>query len=865
MEKIKQLPPKWADQFLEWYCHPELLEEIQGDLYETYQKHIHQNGQTVARVYFILNVILFLRLSTIRNLTPQISTIMWQNYIKIAWRNLLKHRGFSILNISGLTIGIATALLIFLWIKDELAFDRFHEEGDRIYRVMRNLQVEGDKIMTIEAVPYLLEQELETSYPEVEEVDYITWPGESVITYEDESFRQTGRYVGESFFETFSYPFLFGDPRTVLDDVSNIVISESLARKVTGNNISAAMGKILRINIERNEFRDFTIAGIFKDMPDNSTYQFDFVLPFKVYLDDNPWLDSWTNNGLRMFITLKEGTDANIFEEKIKHVIHEHAPEEPVELFLQPYEDMHLYSEFKEGKIAGGRIEYVRIFFFVALFLLLIASINFMNLSTARSTIRAREVGVRKTVGAHKRNLISQFIWESVFITVLSLGFALIVVTLILPYFNELTGKQIIINWMDPQLILGLVGLTVLLGVFSGSYPAFFLSSFNILRILKGTFTPRSGSISLRKGLVIIQFVLANILIVGTLTLNQQIQFVKNKHLGYNRDHVIYMSMEGNVGEKYEVFKDQLMQHSGIVDITATTNVPTSIFRSTGGMSWEGKNPEEMIEINIIHTHHDYLKTMKLELLEGRGHSLEYAADTSRVVINERAAEIMGMEKPIGKFINIWGDDYQVIGLVKDFHFRSLHEPIEPIVIGLDYQFPSVMLIRLDGEQTEEALNFIASTYEDINPGFPFSYNFLDESYARTFESEMVVGKLSQFFSMIGIFISCLGLFGLSTFSVERKSREIGIRKILGASISQVILLITKDFMRLALIAFMIAIPIVWYLMNQWLMNFAYHIQIGMGIFLAGGILSLLIAIFTLSFQSIKAARSNPVDALRTE
>ncbi|MEM6632401.1 MAG: ABC transporter permease, partial [Bacteroidota bacterium] len=479
-------PPRLSDRFLEWYCHPDFIEEIQGDLYERFRKQVRERGIPYARFMFAWNVLRFFRPSCIKSFQPLTSTIMWNNYVKMGIRNIVKHYGVALLNIFGLTIGLATCFFILLWVRDELSVDRYHENGPELYQVMRNMKANGE-IFTTPAAPQPMEAALVEKYPEVVRSSVFSWEEEAVITYKEKTFREKGRFAGQSFFEMFSYPLLIGNPNKVLEDPANVLVSETLAQKLFGSNWrteNLALGQVVELNIDT--FRAFTVAGVFQDIPPNSRHQFDLVLSQEVFNVRNSWIDYWDNNRYRMFVQLQPGTDLDNFNQRIKSLIREHVPEEQVDVFLQKYGDGYLYGDFYEGKVTGGRIEYVRIFLVVGLFIFLIACINFMNLSTAQASIRAKEIGIRKTIGAKRAQIISQFISESVLLALLSLVLSGILITILLPYFNELTGKVLAVDFFDPKLLLGAVGLSLFMGLLAGSYPAFVLSSLKETQVLKG-------------------------------------------------------------------------------------------------------------------------------------------------------------------------------------------------------------------------------------------------------------------------------------------------------------------------------------------------------------------------------------------
>ncbi len=858
-------PPGWAERFLCYYCHADLQEEILGDLYEAFLKNYHQHGLRKARYIFALHVILFFKWSNIRNITPYFPFIMWQNYFKTAMRLMVKYKVLTSLNILGMTIGIATSLLIFLWIQDELSFDKFHENDEQLYRFVRKIYSMADETITTNSVPCPLEKELEKNYPEVVGADVFSWEEQLIVAFGEKSYRESGRYVGDTFFEHFTYPFLLGNPTTALKDASGIVISERLAEKLFGSDWKDLEIYGTTISVVVEEYKDVVLEGVFENIPANATYQFDFALSEKVYAQENDWVKEWENNGYRMFVRLKEGTDVEAFNEKIKYIIREHVPNEEVDIFLTPYSEWHLRSWYENGVLVGGRIEYVRIFIFAGAFLLFIACINFMNLTTARYSQRIKEIGIRKTIGAQKFQLVSQFMVESILLTFLSVCLAIGLVVLLLPYFNELTGKAVSLPWQHPRIYIIFIGLVFGVGLISGSYPAFFLSGLPVFQMTKGGILPKTNMISVRRGLVVMQFVLANLLIISSFTCFRQIQYIKNKQLGYTKENLIHFPIEGELGNNYAAFKEKALNIPGILSLTAGGEVPTRIGRSTGGLSWEGKDPQQDYDIKVISSGYDYVETLRMQLIKGRAHSRAFSLDSAHLVVNETAAKLMGMEEPIGKKVELWGRKGEVIGLVKDFHFRSMYHPIKPLVIRLNEKGTWRVFARLSGDNIEKALFHLEKIYQEINPSYPFTYEFVDDDYKQSYRSETIIGKLAYYFTFIAICISCLGLFGLSMFAAERRQKEISIRKVMGASMPSLVMLLTKEFFLLVAIAFLVAIPIAWYIAYSWLSGFEYRISFGIGIFLWAGIGSLGIALFSVSYEAMKAALHNPVEALKSE
>ncbi len=787
---------------------------------------------------------------------------MFRSYLKTAMRSFRRQKAYSFINVFGLAVGLACCLLIVLWVQDEVSYDRFHDEGDQLYRVMRHYHAD-DQIYTWAAIPKPLAQVLEDDYPEITHAVLMTWQETILLTRGDTAFREDGRHAGPGFFEIFSFPLIQGNPATALDEPHAIAISESLAEKYFGADWrSTAIGQTLRME---NRL-DLTVTGIFEDVPETSTLRFDFVIAIEEFIQRNTWVEHWGNNGLRMFVRLEKDADGEQVGAKIEHVIKDYHDSSDSFLFLQPYTDVHLYSEFEEGQLVGGRIEYVRMFGLVALFILLIASINFMNLSTARSARRAREIGVRKAVGATQRTLVGQFIGESVMTALAALVIAVGLVLLMLPAFNELTNKSITIDFLDPMTWLAVVGLAVLTGLLAGSYPAFYLSSFNVIGVLRGTVARRPGAVSVRKGLVVFQFAMSTLLIIGTLTVYAQIDYIRSKNLGMDRENLMYLTLEGGVEEQYDVFKQQLLQQPGIVGVTTSSQNPLSVGSSTSDPEWDGKDPESELLFHIINANYDFIETMKMELAAGRVFSKDFATDSVNYIINEQTARAMGKDHPVGERLAFWGQEGQIIGVVKDFHINSLYQAIEPTIIRLDPEDTWMLFVRVEAGKTQDALAGLETLYTTFNPDYPFTYRFLDENYERMYRSEIVIGSLANFFAILAVFIACLGLFGLASYTAEQRAKEIGIRKVLGATVPNLVALLSRDFITLVLIAFVLAAPVAYFALETWFLNdFAYRIEISWPIFLVAGLAALVIAWLTVSYQSIKASLANPVTALRTE
>ncbi|MEM6842794.1 MAG: ABC transporter permease [Bacteroidota bacterium] len=862
---MKPSPPKYLLRFFRWFCHPDLHPFIEGDLLELYEERVKDMGKKKANIRFAWDVLLLFRPSIIRPLNQSQSvnhTAMFRNYFTIALRTLWQQKGYSALNILGLSLGLVCTFLLVLWIRDEVAYDHFHEHDDQLYRVMRHVY-SGDDIETSDRVTWNIAQVLKDQYPEVEEVAIIT-PARFVMQQDEQSIQEEGIYATPDFFRMFSWDLIQGEEADVIRRPSSLVISRTLAQKYFGDEWkSQALGSTVHDNVYGQG--DFTITGVFEDIRFQSSLQFDFVLPMVVYEERNPWLYNWNNSGPRIFVQTQAGTDGAALSAKITDIQNEHIEGFRSDLFLQSYADQHLYSSFKDGKQAGGRIEYVRMFGVVALIILLIASINFVNLATARSMRRAREIGVRKAVGAKKGSLVTQFMGESFLLVFVAFGLAMVLVILALPFFNELTEKQVALASLSGSTFLLFSGIAILMALLAGLYPAFYLSSFDAVRILRGSFRLSGGGTQLRQGLVIFQFAISILLIGGSIIVYQQIDYIHAKNLGLDRENVISMRLEGDMRAKFGTVKEELLRSPGIASVTATSESPLEVGSNTHSVSWRGRDPDAQISMNILMVDFDFLETMKMKLVKGRNFDPKFGTDSFNYIINRRALEVMEFEEPLGEELSFWGATGTIVGVVEDFHMASLYSEISPTIIQLRPKATGQLFLRTQPGRTQEAIARLENIARQFNPSYPFEYDFLDDTFRQTYRSEMVVGKLAGYFTGFALFIACLGLFGLAAYAAERRNKEIGIRKVLGATVTSIVTLLSEDFLKLILIGSVIAIPVAWYVMHQWLQHFAYRIEISWWIFALAGLAALLIAWFTISFQSIKAALANPVDSLRNE
>lgn len=785
---------------------------------------------------------------------------MLKHNILLTLRSFKRFKSSFFINLIGLTAGLTCTLLIYLWVVDELKMDQFHTKSDRLFRVMEHQQY-ADHIMTTNSTPGLLAEALKEEIPEIEYAATTTWVNPSTLSIGEHSIKSKGFHVGKDFFNIFSYGLKQGDANQVLSDKKNIVISEELAMQLF-NNTDNVIGKV----VEFEHQKEFIVSGVFEGTPRNSSYQFDFVLSFEEYKGENPWVTSWGSNGPSTFVILTKGANHKDVSTKIAEFVKGKNEQSNVTLFLKSYADQYLYGGYDNGKESGGRIQYVTLFSLIAIFILVIACINFMNLSTARASRRMKEVGIKKAVGANRGGLIAQYLSESVLITFFSLGLSLFCIWLLLPQFNEITDKQIELS-IDLSMLLSLLGVLTFTGVLAGSYPALYLSGFNTVRILKGEMRGSMGELLARKGLVVVQFTLSVILIVSVIVIYKQIQYVQTQNLGYKNENVIYFPMEGAVKKNYDTFLNELEKLPGVVSASSIGHSLIGRNNNTSGISWEGKNPEDLILFENMRVNYGLTKTMGMTMAHGRDFSRDIPADSGRVILNETAIRIMGYEDdPVGKTITIWGQSgIEIVGVVKDFHFQSFHNKVEPLFMHLNPEDAFNIMVRIEAGKEKETLGSIDEFYTSFNPGFVLDFKFLDQEFQRQYAAEQRVASLSQYFAILAILISCLGLFGLATFTAERRIKEIGIRKALGSSSTNIIILLSGDFTKLVLLSIAIALPISYYFASMWLEKFAFRIELSYWLFVLAGVVALLIAWMAVGSQAVKAANVNPAKCLRSE
>jgi putative ABC transport system permease protein len=787
---------------------------------------------------------------------------MLKNYFKIAWRNIVGGKSFSVINISGLAIGMAGAILILLWLQNEISFDKFHANRDRLYEAYGLTTVDG-KLNTINSTSQPLGPALKQDFPEITATarfakinSFLFTAGEKRLTGLE------GSFVDPSFLELFSFPLTEGTSHDQLSNVYSILITEKLAQKLFGN--ENALNKTIKIDSADN----FIVKGILKDLPSNTRFNFEYLLPWS-YLHKLGWNnDSWLSNNITTFVLLNPYTDVADVNNKIKNITRHKAGRTDVWThFLHPLDKWHLYSEFENGEPVGGRIKIVRLFGIIAAFILLIACINFMNLSTARSEKRAKEVGIRKVAGARKGSLVRQFMVESLVVAAVSGMIALLIVRLALPAFNALISTELFIPYNKMFFWFSCLGFIAFTGVLAGSYPAFYLASFKPAGIFQGKFKNARGFLSPRKVLVVLQFTFAIILIISTIVVHNQVQYAQNRETGYAGNNLIHVDFVGDIEKNYPLIKQDLINAGIASSVTKTMTTITQRGANTWAFRWQGRNPNADETIALFSADADLVKTAGLQLIAGRDIDInKYPTDSLAVILNETAVKTMGFKDPIGQIIEEPDNklSWHVVGVVKDYVLNSPFEKAPPLVIEGPKSWFTTMHIKFNaGGSTAGSITKAEQIFKKYNPAYPFDYKFVDGEYARNFDNEQRTKKLAGLFAFLAISISCLGLFGLSAFMAETRIKEIGVRKVLGASAVSIAKLLSVDFIKLVIISILIASPVAWYAMNQWLQNYTYRIHIGWAVFLTAGLLALIIALFTVSFQSIKAAVANPVKSLK--
>ena len=872
--KIKRAP-KLAKWLFDQIVRSEERSTIVGDIEELFCELRQERGVFRAELWFWIQILVSLPVFIKNSIYWR--GIMFKNIIKITFRNISKHKGYYFINVAGLSIGIVCFILISLFIMDELSYDRYHEKADRIYKAgVRAVWADNEFHGCVSPAPF--SRALVTEFPEVEVSTRLRRYGFPVIRYKDKVFSEERWYwADDTFFDVFSVTVLQGDPKTALTKPNSVVITESMARKYFGT--EDPLGK----SLNSDNRRDYLITGVIKDVPHNSHVHYDFLASFITLEDGSD--QNWISNNFPTYFVLKEGLTHEEFESKLQLIVEKHVAPQlknvfgatldelkasggSIRYFITPLTDIHLHSHLRFEHEPNSDIAYVYIFTIVALAILLIACVNFVNLATARSASRAKEVGVRKTVGSRRSQLIRQFLAETVVLSFLAILVALPIIQFMLPFFNNLTGKNLSVPYLENIYTIPLLmGIALFVGFLAGTYPAFFLASFDPVAVLKGESVGRSKRSWMRSILVVFQFTVSVILIIGTLVVYKQLNYIQNKNLGFNKDQVVIVKKADDLGQQIRPFKQELLKHPGILCASNSSNLIGDFFGDS--LYRQIDQPKEKNQlIWRLWTDQDYSETYELKLVHGRYFSEEQQEGRREVVLNESGVKILGYKDPVGeKIIDLEGNEFTIIGVVEDFHFESLHKKLNPLIIHpyISRSNGRYLSVRVRAENIRETITSMKRTWEKYALNQAFEYEFFDDHFARLYRSEEKTGTIFFSFSLLAILIASLGLFGLTAFITQQRTKEIGIRKVLGASISGIIFLFTKQFTRWVLVANIIAWPLAYFAMNKWLENFAYRARIGVGTFVLSALLALAIALFTVSFQSIRAAIANPVDSLRYE
>jgi len=829
-----------------------------GDFEEIYSEIVQERGMFSASLWYWGQILRSMPSFVSNSLYWSVAMI--KNYLKIISRNIRKHKGYSFINITGLAIGMACCLLISIWVLDELSYDKFHEKARRLYRVEEDQYYSG-RVFHVSVTPHPLGPALVEEIPEIVDATRYVWSGGLLFRYGEKAFFEYNvRAVDPSFLQMFTFPLIKGDKDKALDSPHSLVINEDIAEKYFGK--QDPLGKVITVN----NAHEFTVTGVIKNVPHHSILQFDLLMPY-TFLEKIGRTDlEFGSNSIGTYVELSPNAAMDQMNAKILGFIKAKVPDSVTELMLMPFTRIHLHSYWGYEKDPGA-IQYVYMFSIIALFVLLIACINFMNLSTARSANRAKEVGMRKVVGALKSHLIRQFYGESVVFAFISLVVAAGIVTAVLPVFSQFAEKDLSWNVAGiGSILVGLVGITFFTGLIAGSYPALFLSAFQPVRVIRGAIKAGAASSWFRKILVVVQFSLSILLIIGTVVVYQQLTYMKSKRLGWDREHLVYIPLKSDVKKVYDTLKVELVKDPHVLNATASSELPSYIGSNSSNFDWEGKDPDFRTLIGNNPVDFDFIETLKIEMREGRSFSREYSSDLdSAFIINEEVAKLMGRESVVGENCMFFGRKGTIVGVMKNWHYQPIRRKIEPLVLYINPDGINVMLIRIPAGNIPETLASIENVWKRVVPNYPFEHYFLDENFDEMYNREEAIGTLLKYFAALAILVACLGLFGLASFTSEQRTKEIGIRKILGATVSNITVLLCREFFLLVLVSNLIAWPIAYFLMKNWLQSYAYRTSLSAVIFIAALAVALAVAFLSVSFQAIRAATANPVNSLRYE
>ncbi|MBU1101810.1 MAG: ABC transporter permease [Bacteroidetes bacterium] len=863
MIKNKNSPPLSARFLLSLFARFSNEYSLLGDMDEEYYDLANLKCASFAKRWYWRSFAKILPQLIFQSMIWRIS--MFRNYYKIAIRNLYKNLSSSFINIFGLTIGMACTIFIFLWIQDEYNYDSFHSNSNELVRIVQNQVYSDGTDYQVAVTPDEIGPALVKDYPEIVNCSRFRPYSKSLISTGDKKFYETGLcFADPSFFTMFSWQFIDGTPKEALSNPHSIVITEKIASKYFPN--ESAIGKTMTLN----NSSEFIVTGVIKNVPANSHLQFELAGNFERMVTEFGWNNGWFNNNFYTYAQLQPGTDINIINEKVKYYIKKIDEESTTEFSLQPLRDIHLKSDYSidlTGHSENGEI-YITFFSIIAIFVLSIACINFMNLTTAQSTKRLKEIGVRKVNGALRRDIAAQFFSEALLAAFLASLLSNILVVLLLPSFNSLTGKSFEINVLISSNVTIIIFLiAIITGILSGIYPAIYLSSFHPIKVLKGIKSGSSSKSYLRRILIVTQFSLSLILIIGTLVVFSQLEYMQNSNLGYEKEHIVYFRKNAGITDNYDAFKTELKKDPNILNVTTSNSLMSYTVNSFGGLKWEGKDPEDMVLIYRKSADYDFINTFGMEIIEGRDFSKDITTDAgSAFIVNEEAVKLMNMKKPIGKWIKFFGKyEGSIIGVVKNFHYKSLHEKIEPLLVMINPEWDRYVFVKVNSKNISESLASIEKVHNTFNKEYPFEFTFLDDDVNTLYETEVRTKNIFQIFTSLGIFISSVGLLGLITFAAEQRVKEIGIRKVLGSSISGIVALLTKEFLILVTISNIIAWPLAFYFMKSWLEGFAYHVSINVSLFFIAGIATTTLTFLTIFWKTFNAARANPVNSLKYE
>jgi putative ABC transport system permease protein len=861
------IPPKVATKLLHAFLRTDLAEEVEGDLEEKFYSDIKNKTFLRARFSYWYEVLSYLRPFAIRKSKSHSNYYaMYSSYFKIGWRNLLKNKTYSVINISGLAIGMAVAILIGLWIFDELSFNKSFKNYDRLASVYFSVTFGGEAI-TDSGAPPAMAAELKSNHPEFDEVVIATYQNDQIISYEENVLSRPGLFADPSFIKLFSMNMVHGG-EGALNELHSIVLSQKLANDLVG---SDPIGKMIKYNHDQ-----LMITGVFEDFPTNSEFgNVELLMPMDYYFKSQPTknTDSWEDISYQCFVLLNDKTSIDEANLKIKDLLYEKGSDDMKSLkpkgFLFPAEKWHFHSGFKNEESTDGKVRFVWMFGIVGSFVLILACINFMNLSTARSERRSKEVGIRKVLGSVRRQLVNQFLSESLLMVLLAFSMSLLLVVLSLPWFNDLSDKHMVMPWSNPYFILTSLAFILLTSLLAGSYPALFLSAFNPVKVLKGTFKAGRFAALPRKAMVVFQFTISTALIIGTIVVFQQIQHAKDRPVGFDREGIFHLDVrtEDLAKADYNTLREELLS-TGVVANMAKSDFPiTGSMAADASLSWEGKDPANQPLVALNSCSHDFPKTNGFQFIEGRDFSREFSTDSSAVIVNELFAKLISTESVIGKKINFgYGKEKEIIGVIKDQIRWTPFSKQSPHLYYLSYKGKGYLTIKLNPEvAVHDALEKVEAVFKKHDPSAPFNYKFQDDDYARLFNDEERIGKIATVFAALTILISCLGIFGLAAFAASQRNKEIGIRKVLGATVFNVWKLLSRDFLLLVIISMLLSAPLAYYYSNQWLQQYNYRIEISWWVFVITSIVALMITLLTVSYQSIKAALINPVETLKSE